>query len=546
VLAITLPIVRRPPVLAAVLVGLASLAYSNAPSAAFTFDDVPEILQNPVIERLDDPAALLRHAPTRPLVHLSYALDYAIWGGRSAFGFHLTNVLLHLLAVVLFFLTARRLLTDSARTDRQARVVDTAAFLAAGLLAVHPILTQAVTYVAARAELVVTVAFLASLLAFWRSFSGRPVWVAGGWVMFILALLAKETAVVLPLVLLASDVVLSPRADWRRRLLRLYVPLVALVGALGLARAWVYVAVENTGAGGFEWGNAGVALLAAARYLGLVFVPYPQTVVHAIVAPSSWIDVRLIVAAAIFVTLTSLAIVARRRAPLVTLGLSWFVLALVPSSALILLADVGLIMAEHRLYLPGCGLFLAVGAVAVRLVPDDRGRRARALAAASGLLLVGLSAATHHRNRIWSDPIRLWEEAVRLAPASADAATNLAAAYMYAGDTARADLAFERALAVGPGRVAAYAGYADSLLGRGDIDRGAAVLRLGIENVPRSAALRLMLARLEERAYGNVPEALRLCREALALDPGLTEAADCVRRLDAPPAPPLRGAPGPR
>src|SRR4029077_9572125 len=127
---------------------LGGLVYVNALHNPFVYDDYHTVAANASIQRLTDLRAIELHDVTRPLVNFSYAIDRALWGPRP-FGFHVTNVLLHMLNVMLLFLLARRL-----EADRRSRSVsDTAergavvAFAVAALFAVHPMMTEAVGYI---------------------------------------------------------------------------------------------------------------------------------------------------------------------------------------------------------------------------------------------------------------------------------------------------------------------------------------------------------------------------------------------------------------
>src|SRR4029077_11939329 len=126
----------------------------------FVYDDHHTIVTNTSIVRLTDLRAIVRHDVTRPLVNLSYAIDRALWGGEP-FGFHASSVLLHMLNVALLFALARRLSGSFA------------AFAAAALFAVHPMMTEAVGYVSGRSEVLCAMFFLLALMA------GRR-WLRGG------------------------------------------------------------------------------------------------------------------------------------------------------------------------------------------------------------------------------------------------------------------------------------------------------------------------------------------------------------------------------
>src|SRR4029077_13055883 len=122
----------------------------------FVYDDHRLVLENGSLAHLADLRGIVLHDLTRPLTNLSYALDFAVWGTRP-FGFHLTNVLLHLLNVVLLFRVALGMADPSGRPTVVAAV-------AATLFAVHPMLTESVGYVSSRSEILCAAFFLPAFL----------------------------------------------------------------------------------------------------------------------------------------------------------------------------------------------------------------------------------------------------------------------------------------------------------------------------------------------------------------------------------------------
>ena len=193
---------------------LVGVSYANALRNGFAYDDMFIISQNGLITRLDTLPKLLtsdywatrfdpfgdRPLPQssglyRPLIFLSYALNYAV-NGLNPLGFHLVNVLLHLVVTWLVYLLALQL-----------RISSSGAIVAAVLFAIHPIHTEAVTNVVGRAELMMSVGVLASL---WLAAIGRH-----GWSLFAfgLSLFCKEQAVMVPAIVLLYDLCFRPRTS---------------------------------------------------------------------------------------------------------------------------------------------------------------------------------------------------------------------------------------------------------------------------------------------------------------------------------------------
>ncbi len=416
-------------------VSLALTAYVNAVDNPFVHDDVLRILNNP---SLNDPhlGSILRYDYFHPLVTLSYAFDAAVWGFTS-FGFHVTSIVLHAVAVGLFYGWCTRAFADAFRTEERLSP-DWPAFVAAALFGVHPITTEAVGYVSARSEVLGTIGFVGALILARRAIqSRRRMAGVGAVVAWIFALAAKETAVMLPVVLLAYDTwVLSPseqargvgRSGWKRRLYRVYVPAFAAAALVGAIRVRALAPlVQTTDRGALE--NLLTQTIVIWRYLALLFVPRGQTIMHDARVVTSIVDPIALAALAGLVALIGAAIWMRGRYPLFAVGVVWSAAALAPSSSIIPLRDV---MAEHRMYLASAGLLFALTALAARTLATRAFARIVACA-----VVVACVALTTRRNVFWASEIDLWKEA-------AARSSNWPAHYAYAEalrDAGRCELA---------------------------------------------------------------------------------------------------------
>lgn len=526
--------------LAFVTAMLAVGVYVNALHNPFVHDDRTEVVENASIRQLTDLSAVVRASLTRPVVMLSYAVDYAVWG-LEPFGYHLTNLLLHVLNVLLLFWLVHGLVRDrasdngSAGTRAPATAIVTA-FAAACLFAVHPMMTEAVGYVSGRSELLSGVFFLSSLLCFRQAFvAGGRLWLVPGIVLFVIGLGAKETMAMLPIVLLAYDGLLLRRSGEaaRRRLWRVHAPLLLAVLLLGAWRVWLYTAVEHPASSGLQWEYGLVELHVAIRYISLLLYPSSLSIVQPVYPIESIYDERVAISVAALTFLGAAAVELRRRNPLVTFGITWFFVLLVPSASLILLAAVGEPMAEHRVYLASAGFFMAVGALVGRWA--ERGEvlaRGRLMAAAAALMLgvAALGTLTVARNRVWESPMRLWEDAASKAPRTWMAVYGMADAYRAVGDNVSAAVAYQRAIALRPTETRAYLGLAQSWIDLGRNESAREALRAAIQRRPAATDARMALALVEEQVFRDSVEARRLCREVLELAPAAADAVACIRR----------------
>ncbi len=528
----------------ALVVVVVLVVYANALPNAFVWDDLLLVVRNPAIKRWDALPRLLlgdlfpsglASGYYRPLQALTYALDYRLWGLAPA-GFRLTNVLLHAATAALLDLVVLRLAGSAP-----------AALAAALLFAVHPLHVEAVTYVAGRSDPLAGVFVMLAVLGFLR---GDRRGLAGSVAAFFAALLAREASLVVPLLLLLVDRVPEGRP---RRPLRVYVPYLAAIAAYLALRA------ASVGAGATPALAAvplGLRLLTAAevvwRYLGLVLLPRGLHMERAVPAVASGVDPTALAAVGALVLVVAGAWRLRRRAPPITLGVLWFLIALVPVANVVPLAT---FMAEHWLYVPLMGLALAAGAGVAALAPDGRPRWAWI-----ALALVVLGGVTMRRNRDWRDGRTLYASLLPLAPESLRVRVNLAEAYQESGDGARARALYEeavrdrpddpaiadalnnlgnleraagrsaaaladfdRALALAPGHVGAHNGRALALQDLGRVDEAERELEAALALAPDAATTRSNLGNLYFRR-GDVARARDAYLAAIRLDPDHSDA----------------------
>jgi len=475
---------------------LAALAYLGALHNPFVYDDRLTVVENASLRTPSDLRFLFGYSLFRPLVNLSYAADYALWG-LDPFGYHLTSLALHVVNVGLVYTLALRM-AGAARAPVAA--------VPAALFAVHPLMTEAVGYVSGRSEVLCGLFFLAGLLLARRALlSLRLRDTALAVVAMLLALAAKEVAAGFPLVVLAYDrLLLEGSPDERRlRVRRVHVVLFLLVLAGAAARVFVYVRHEG-GPSASVWRNALLQLGISWRYLGLLVWPRGQSIVHEFAEVPGLLDLATLASAAGVALVFTVSHRLRARAPLLLFGAIWFYATLAPSSAL----PLNEAMAEHRAYLPSIGVFLCVAAGV-----DAFGHRL-ALVPVVALLVV----LTVERNRVWSDRVRLWQDAVAKSPSTYATHDVLADLYRERGDCRSAVGEYERAIAILPGEVGAWLnlGICRAELGEPDLARQA--FEEAMARAPGLAGPHFDLGLLAEKR-GDRDEARRQYRAALALDP---------------------------
>jgi tetratricopeptide (TPR) repeat protein len=558
------------------LAGLAAvysaLVYANALNNPYVYDDMRTVQNNPSIENIVAFKRIVLRESMRPLVNYSYALDRAVWPWELI-GHHLTSILLHVLNVLLLFQLAW-VATEDMRThapagpsERVSPVV--VAFVAAALFGLHPMMTEAVGYISGRSEVLYGTFFLLALLAArrWMRGDGQR-WAGLSIGLWVAALLSKEVAVFWPIVASLYDryVLGSPVDQWRRRFRRVYLPLLLLTVAAGATRIGILVLIENPGQAQIMWRYVPVELVVALQYFRMLLAPSGQSIFHQVSQVRSPLDPWFLAAVIWLALWLAAAWRLRRVNGLMSLGLFWFVLLLMPSAVLVLL-DLGEPMAEHRVYMSSAGLFLAVGAGLgwAWAFFDTRSMRARLLLRfllATWLTVLG--GLTVLRNTVWGNPVRLWLDAVDQAPdvwvphlmlgealhdrGSLDLALDeyrmavhlrpdeqvpymklaLCLAEMKRLDEAAAT--FRKLEQIAPGSVVARNGLGAVAMLGGHYDEARTHYKSALSVHPDDVAARQSLALLAETVDHDPAAALKLCEQVDQIAPETPGNDDCIRR----------------
>jgi protein O-mannosyl-transferase len=442
-----------------------------------SFDDPQYVSQNPhVLAGLSWSG--FRYALTttdcgnwHPLTWISLELDTTLWG-KSPFGFHATNLVIHSLNTVLLFLVM------NAMTGRLLPSAAVAAFFS-----VHPLHVESVAWVSERKDVLSTF-FLLLTLAAYLYYARRPsvlrylVIVA----LFLLGLLAKPMLVTLPILLLLLDFWPLHRwgggEDWTgvssrcprcsmQRLLLEKLPLLGLAFVDGLMTVFAqrnamkvltHLPLSVRIANMFE---------AYLWYLQKTFVPINLAVFYPhLQQDRSWMLV--VSGLLVFVCVSIWAVWRLRSNPAAFVGWAWFVISLLPVIGLLQVG--GQAFADRYTYIPHIGLFMClVWEVAV----GDRTRGFRPVVSGFTILaLVACVGLTSVQVRCWTHSAELWNHAIEVVADNGVAHAHLADVCQDAGDHQRALVHFEQAVklsgkgyAVDPGWYAnAYFRWAQSLL----------------------------------------------------------------------------------
>jgi hypothetical protein len=398
---------------AALLAVVAVAAYLPSLLGPFHFDDYNVIVNYPTVHSW---SALFERASggVRALLKASYTLNWTIDSGPL--GFHLVNIALHATNAVLLYLIGKRLIPDNVRNY---------SLLPALLFALHPMQTEAVTYISGRSSSLMATFYLSALMVYLRG--AHWTWSC---LLFFLALATRETAVTLPAALLLIEVCRG--TDWRTIARRqgAHWAILAAGGVFILLNDRYYDLIAY----GFGERNLHDNLLtqiAGISYLVWHLVSLADLNIDpALPTISEWTS-TLALQAGLLLALLALGLYNLRRRPWLAFGILWFFLQLAPTNSIVPRLDVA---NDRQVYLACWGLFFALASTI---------ETPRLVAVALCLVFAGASVL---RQLDYADEITLWEASVRSSPWNARAHNNLGFAYYEAGRKAEARHEFRTAL----------------------------------------------------------------------------------------------------
>ncbi len=513
----------------------------------FIFDDTWAIVENPNIRTLW-PLTTALSAPAespvsgRPVASLSLALNYALAppdvrdvmkpGGaagadtrflRNVWGYHAVNLALHVLAALALFGVMRRTLESSRLHPRTSGHAPALAFATALLWAVHPLLTDAVTYVAQRTEVLMGLFYLATVYCAIRAGepgaprAARRWWTAGAVASCALGMGSKQTMVLAPVMVWLWDRTFAqgppgePPDGTKPRLAAvdrrgLYAGLAAtwfLLAGLVAHERWptsVGLGIDGWTPWTYLLTQTGVIT----HYLELAFVPSPLVLDY-----DGWPMARSVAdvwpSALLVCALFAASIVAvARRSPWGFAG-AWFFAALAPSSSLLPLPTE--IAAARRMYVPLAGVaaatvmaaYLAGRRVLPRLVPDASARRRAGFVAAfllTGSVAAAFAVAAAERNLVFQSEERLWQDTVEKRPGNPRARLNYGVVLHGARRYDEAEIQLREAVRLRDSSAPAHANLGAVLCATGRPEEGIGHLERALVLDPRYTS-----------AYGNLGEA---------------------------------------
>lgn len=524
---------RTPLVVAGVvfIVAACLVVYIPALYAGFVWEDDLYVVQNPL---LSAPDGLLRiwipkklPAQYFPMVYTTFRFEHSLWGLKP-FGYHLTNIVLHIINALLLWWLLSRLNIRGA-------------WIVSAIFALHPVQVESVAWITQRKNVLSLLFYLGSALSYVQyAFGPRDgpsekraeTFYMVSIVLFLCALASKTVTCTLPVALLIV-------CWWKRGHIR-WTDVRDLARFFVLGLAWgLYIMWWEHGLQGTELTKLGLTpikrILVASRglwfYVGKLVCPVNLTISYPpwnIDATNplqyGWLLLSLIAAWCMWHWRGKLG-----RGPVA--AIAFFVVTLSPMLGFILqYTFVYTYVADHYQYMAGIGLITLFVAVGCRAA-DQFGKRGKAIAMALVVLvLAALGTLTWHQSHIYKNEETLWRDTIRKNPDSYLAHNNLGIFLSKQGKFDQAIDHFTESLRLKPGHVLALCNLGNVFFQQGKFDEAVAnyskVLRMDPNMVKANYNMGVILAK-----QGKTNEATKAFRKTLEIDPDHTKARDALQAL---------------
>ena len=437
------------------------LLYLNTTHGKFVYDDFKIIVENCFIKEwkyfpkifTKDYFTISGEMSYRPIVTISYFIDYAIWR-LNPFGFHLTNVILHTLNGVLFYFLLNTVLQNK-------KIV----LLSVLFFVTHLALLETINCVGYREDLLSATFLLASLIYFVKSDTilykksdkrRFTLYYAISILSYLCALFSKEMAITFPLLLLLF-VIFSDQKLWPgivKRFQGIYIGYIAVSLFYIIIRFIVFRNHELKAAyqpSGFLV-NTLTMIKILASYIKLSFFPFSLNADYVVPLVKTPLEGSFILSITFLVSIFIILAILVKLRNMFACWMAWFFIMILPVMNIL---PIGNIMAERYLYIPVMGFCVAKGILIYRITDRTLSPRAIPLRRMVQLVLVilmigGYGFSIIWKNGDWRDELTLWTKTIQRSPNSQRAHCNLGNVYMESGLIEKAQMEYQTALELNP------------------------------------------------------------------------------------------------
>ncbi len=517
-----------------IIIGIVSFAvYYNSLKNSFVFDDESVIQTNPSIQSLsnipkfftaDEGFHKVIGKYYRPLTSTLYTVDYALWG-LDPYGFHLTNVLIHVISCLLLLSVLLKLFGNYENGLP-------AALIGALIFAVHPIHTEAVSWISGRTDSLVTLFFFASFL-FYIRYAGEEKGKAALWLsllFYVLGLLSKEMIVTMPVILLLYDFVFRKKDfGYFKKNFLAYSLFAAVTVAFMALRYLLLKDIPDRTTYLYFYGKDGATafftmLKTVPVYLKLLI--YPVNLLYhyngTIPDSSSLADVKVIGASVFILVLIGLSVYFFRRQSVYSFAILFFFVSLLPVMNIVPTMN---FMAERFLYITSFALSVLISFVTVTYVNRKNIRFVVPLFLAIAFIFAYF---TYNRNEDWKDNDTLYSKADGID--GSVLLVNAGNIYANKKNFDEAEKRYRRAIEIRDNSVLAHHNLGLIFLLKNKIDSAEIKFKKGLEIDSLAPDGYFQLSNIYQQ-QGKTDEAIRMLEKLQTISPNYRNTAEMLAML---------------
>lgn len=511
--------------------------YVQTFNSPFVLDDQRILEQEQKIRDISNFFQLKTFFSLRPLVNLSFAMNYRL-AGLNVKLYHTTNLIIHIANTIIVYFLAGLVLSLSGKNEITDKLSANQRFLfsffAATLFALHPIQSQPIIYISQRATLLVCFFYLLSVTCY---IAARRLQIHKEpnywcWLLFglcvvfgFMAFLSKENAASLPLAIVLIEILFFNNS-WED--LGENRPFVfGIMALMILAFAWISGAFhgdisdflnridrltrETTAIS--RWQYLCTQFTVILLYLKMVIMPIGLNIDHDYPMKNGFFEDATPIAFCLLLGAIILAVTYRKKHKLLSFGILWFFVALSVESSIIPIRDA---MFEHRVYLAFPGISILLSLILTQTMPIKKTGKIFIC----GAIILGCTVISYSRAKVWTSELSLWQDASQKAPHNARAWNNYGNALFASGDKDLAAEAFQKAINVNPEYARPYCNLGKLYAEKGDLAKSEKLFLKSIELDPNFAEPHNNLA-INYAARGDMEKGIRHFQRSLEINPNI-------------------------
>jgi Flp pilus assembly protein TadD len=514
---------------------IAAGVYVNTLQNDFVYDDESVIVNNPWIKDIKFLQQIfLSHSwgfkltdyPTshyHPLRFVVDMLQYHFFV-NNPLGYHFTSIFFHAIVTVIIFFLGLELFSQIFQEKNILFPL-----IASLLFAVHPVHTEAVAWISALSELLMSLFCLLSLFVYIRSSGEKSYAFIISAFFFLIAALFKITAVILPFLLLLYDFAFSKGIFRKDRAGQPVIKIIFSRYAPFMAALAIFFTLRTIAVGGLihikdnvQYSAVDVAVNVfplISKYLTMLVFPSDFNVVHVFHPVSTFLAGKVVISILVTGVFIAMVIYAKKKNAGLFFTLLWILIPLIPMLYFPAF-NTESVFAERYLYLPSVGFALSFAILFRKLYCRGilHGKLAYLLFIFIGVIICLFAFQTINRNQVWKDNYTLWEDSVKKSPDSYTAHVGFGYALSRRGEFDQALYHYQEALRINPYSLEAYNSLGAALYWTGRLDEAIAVYKKVLMLAPNLSEVYNNIGNIL-RAKGRLDEAIWYYQKTIQLNP---------------------------